>query len=124
MNNVELRVAVASQEGVAISEHFGHAKVFYIYDATTAVCRFVEKREVINTISSAAIRTKVRWRILLQPSTIARRCSSRKSAMRRRKSSVRGIREVTDYTWEEIEPSLVGYMSRQGAGPLTDFSLI
>ena len=41
-----LKLAVASKEGMAISEHFGHAKKFLIYQASLDHCQFIETREV------------------------------------------------------------------------------
>ncbi|MBS1158473.1 MAG: Metallocluster binding protein of the NafY/NifY/NifX/VnfX family [Proteobacteria bacterium] len=42
-----LYLAVASKEGISISQHFGHAKAFRIYEVTPAECRFPENREVV-----------------------------------------------------------------------------
>ncbi len=41
-----MRVAVASKEGIGISEHFGHAKQFWIYDVEHGFCKLVEHRQV------------------------------------------------------------------------------
>ncbi|MDO9105126.1 MAG: NifB/NifX family molybdenum-iron cluster-binding protein [Methylovulum sp.] len=41
-----IRLAVASKEGLAISEHFGHAKQFRIYQADPDCCELLETREV------------------------------------------------------------------------------
>ena len=38
MTAFPLKLAVASKEGLAISEHFGHAKQFRIYLATAESC--------------------------------------------------------------------------------------
>lgn len=46
MHQFPLRLAVASKEGLAISEHFGHAKAFRIYDVAPGDCRFLETRQV------------------------------------------------------------------------------
>lgn len=48
MSEQVIRVAVASKEGRAISEHFGHTRAFYIYDLTTDGHLLVEQREVHN----------------------------------------------------------------------------
>jgi predicted Fe-Mo cluster-binding NifX family protein len=40
------KLAVASKKGLAISEHFGHAKQFWIYAVTPQRCELLEKREV------------------------------------------------------------------------------
>ena len=41
-----VRLAVASKEGMAISEHFGHAKRLWIYEVTPQHCRLLEQRDV------------------------------------------------------------------------------
>ena len=41
-----IKLAIASKEGIAISEHFGHAKRFLIYTAEVDACNFLETREV------------------------------------------------------------------------------
>ena len=41
-----LRLAVASKEGLAISEHFGHATAFRIYDVAPGQCKFLPARQV------------------------------------------------------------------------------
>ena len=43
---IPILLAVASKEGFAISEHFGHAKSFLIYQATPQQCRLLEQRVV------------------------------------------------------------------------------
>lgn len=41
-----IRVAVASKDGIAINQHFGHAKMFWIFHLTKQACEFIEQREV------------------------------------------------------------------------------
>ncbi len=41
-----LRVAIASQEGLAVSEHFGHAKQFWIYTVENGTPTLLEQRQV------------------------------------------------------------------------------
>ena len=41
-----IKVAVDSQEGLAISEHFGHAKRFHIYELNGTEVHFLEQRQV------------------------------------------------------------------------------
>ena len=40
------QVAVASKNGVAIDEHFGHAKQFYIYQVGNGTAELLESRHV------------------------------------------------------------------------------
>jgi predicted Fe-Mo cluster-binding NifX family protein len=41
-----VKVAVASKEGISISQHFGHAKKFWIYSVQESSCKFLETRDV------------------------------------------------------------------------------
>lgn len=40
------KVAVASKDGIAINQHFGHARLFWIFSVTSSSCEFLEQREV------------------------------------------------------------------------------
>ncbi len=44
--NDKLRVAVASQSGLAVDMHFGHAKAFFVFDLHQNDITFVERRDV------------------------------------------------------------------------------
>lgn len=46
MPETAIKVAVASKQGLAVDEHFGHAKSFWIYAVTTDGCELLEQREV------------------------------------------------------------------------------
>lgn len=48
MSGEPVRVAVASKDGIAINQHFGHAKMFWIFMVTPLACEFIEQREVDN----------------------------------------------------------------------------
>ncbi len=43
-----MKIAVASKDGISINLHFGHAKVFMIYELRQGQCYFLEKRKVEN----------------------------------------------------------------------------
>lgn len=43
-----MKVAVASKEGISISQHFGHAKKFGIYSVQESSCELLEMRDVEN----------------------------------------------------------------------------
>ncbi len=108
-----LRVAVASKDGMAISEHFGHARHFYIYDVTADGCRLLEQREVRHYCLGGTSDKSALPDIL---ETI-RDCKAVFVAKigdgPTEKLNARGIEAVSDYTWEEIEPSLLDYAARQ-----------
>lgn len=104
-----LRLAVASKEGVAISEHFGHAKRFYIYEITAKTCQLLEIREV----SHYCLGGHSDKGALIDILETIKDCSAVFVAKigdgPAEKLKARGIQAVSEYTWEEIEPSLLKY---------------
>ena len=48
MGEEPLRVAVASKDGLSVNQHFGHAKMFWIFLITPRRCEFIEQRHVDN----------------------------------------------------------------------------
>ena len=51
--NTAIRFAVASKSGILIDEHFGHAKVFYIYDYINGKPIYIENRKVTKYCSGS-----------------------------------------------------------------------
>lgn len=43
-----MKVAVASKDGISINQHFGHARIFWIFLITPHSCEFIEQRQVDN----------------------------------------------------------------------------
>lgn len=43
-----MKIAVASKDGISINLHFGHTRMFWIYENTLGKFTLVEKREVDN----------------------------------------------------------------------------
>lgn len=112
MNDKVLRVAVASKDGIAISEHFGHAKKFYVYDISANTCNFLEKREVSNyCLGGHSDKTA-----LVDIMETIKDCSAVFIAKigdgPAEKLQAKGILAVSEYTWEEINSSLKDYASK------------
>jgi predicted Fe-Mo cluster-binding NifX family protein len=107
-----LRVAVASKDGIAISEHFGHAKKFYIYDVSMHACNFLEQREVSHYCLGGHSDKGALAGILETIKDCAAVFVAKIGDGPTDKLNARGIQAITDYTWEEIEPSLLDYISR------------
>lgn len=109
MTTQSVRVAVATKEGRAISEHFGHAKLFYIYDVQADQCQLLEQRQVAHYCLGGHSDKSALAGIL---ETI-RDCQAVFVAKigdgPTEKLAARGIEAVADYAWEEIEPSLLAY---------------
>lgn len=41
-----MKIAVASKDGISVNLHFGHAKVFWVYEGQQGQFTLLEKREV------------------------------------------------------------------------------
>lgn len=113
MSKQVLRVAVASQEGVAISEHFGHAKRFFIYELGSDGVQLLEQRDVRHYCLGGSSDKTAMAEILETISDCSAVFVSKVGDGPTNKLAARGITAVSDYAWEEIEPSLRDYATRQ-----------
>jgi len=109
MNGQVVRVAVATKEGRAISEHFGHAKLFYIYDVQTDQCRLVEQRHVDHYCLGGHSDKSALAGILETISDCQAVFVAKIGDGPTEKLAARGIEAVAEYAWEEIEPALQAY---------------
>lgn len=109
MNDKSLRLAVASKEGRAISEHFGHAKVFYIYELREGDCKLLEQRRVDHYCLGGHSDKSALAGILEAVSDCRAVFVAKIGEGPTEKLNARGIEAVADYAWEEIEPSLLDY---------------
>ncbi len=109
MNNNHLRIAVATKDGVAINEHFGHAKVFYIYDVTADKVSYVEIRNVPHYCLGNHADRKAMPDILETIADCMAVFVAKIGDGPTEKLNARGIEAVTQYTWEEIIPSLADF---------------
>lgn len=99
---------------MAISEHFGHAKHFYIYDVDGDQCSLLELREVKHYCLGGTSDKSAMPQILETIKDCNAVFVAKIGDGPIEKLSARGITAVSDYTWEEIEPSLLDYAARQG----------
>lgn len=111
MSNKVVRYAVASKEGVSVSEHFGHAKVFYIYDVSDNECRLVERREVSHFCLGGHSDKSALVNILETIKDCSAVFVAKIGDGPTEKLAARGIAAVSEYAWEEIEHSLLSYCS-------------
>lgn len=107
-----IRVAIASKEGLAISEHFGHAKSFYIYDVTSFECKQISIREVDNyclggTSDQSALSGIMETIMDCSVVFVAKIGDGPIEKLR-----ARGIEAVSDYAWQEIDSSLNEYIKQ------------
>jgi len=104
-----LRIAVASKDGMAINEHFGHAKLFWIYEVDAEGCWFREKRNVDHYCHGQHGDKSALQKILKTIADCAAVFVAKIGDGPADKLIAKGITPISDYTWEEIESSLLDY---------------
>ena len=104
-----VRLAVATKDGRAISEHFGHAKLFYIYDVSPEQCQLVEQRHVDHYCLGGHSDKSALAGILETISDCKAVFVSKIGDGPAEKLQARGIEAVAEYAWEEVEESLLAY---------------
>ncbi len=111
-----VKVAVATKEGKAVSEHFGHAKRFAIWEVTPESICLLEEREVEhyclggegNASAMPGILAAIRDCHAVFVAKIGDGPTEKLRAI--------GVTAVSDYAWEPIEVSLLDYANRLAAG--------
>ena len=111
-----LRLAVASKENMAVSEHFGHAKTFRIYDVTPAECRFVETRDVAHYCLGNSSSQSAMAGILEAIKDCSAVFIAKIGDGPVEKLRAIGVEAVAAYAYEAIDDSLLDYASRLAAG--------
>ncbi|WP_455220766.1 NifB/NifX family molybdenum-iron cluster-binding protein [Kaarinaea lacus] len=115
MSDAFIRVAVATKEGVMVSEHFGHAKSFHIYELSAKNCRLMEQRQVRHYCLGGSSDKTAMAEILDTIEDCDAVFVAKVGDGPTEKLSARGITAVSDYAWEEIEPSLQDYAAKKFA---------
>lgn len=104
-----IKVAVATKDGKAIDEHFGHAKRFKIYEIGGGNSSFLEDREVPHYCLGGHSDKSAMPRILDTIQDCKAVFVARVGDGPREKLANRGIEAIDDYPWSEIEPALLDY---------------
>ena len=115
MRDGVIRVAVATKEGAAVSEHFGHAKSFHIYELGEEACRFIERREVRYYCLGGSSDKTAMAQILDTIQDCDAVFVAKVGDGPTEKLAARGITAVSDYAWEEIKSSLLDYAAKKAA---------
>ncbi|MGR9054126.1 MAG: NifB/NifX family molybdenum-iron cluster-binding protein [Gammaproteobacteria bacterium] len=110
VNEHPLKLAVATKEGLAISEHFGHAKLFWIYEATSGQCRLLEKRDVDHYCHGQHGSQSAMAKILETIKDCHAVFVAKIGDGPTEKLEAVGVRSVARYAYEAIEDSLMDYM--------------
>lgn len=109
MQDRNMKVSVASKEGLGISEHFGHAKQFWIYEVTPEKCCLLEKREVehycLGNHSSKTAMAQILETIKDCQAVFIAKIGDGPIE----KLAAIGIESVSEYAYEAIEASLTHY---------------
>ncbi|CAL95398.1 conserved hypothetical protein [Azoarcus olearius] len=111
----QARVAVATKDGLAVSEHFGHAKVFHVYDVDTAGARPVEKREVAHYCLGGSSDQGALAGILAAVADCEAVLVAKIGDGPTEKLKAKGIAGVGDYAWEAIDEALAHYYAARAA---------
>lgn len=116
MTAFPLKLAVASKEGRAISEHFGHARRFAVYAVAPDSCRLLETREVehycLGNSSSQSAMASILEAIRDCQAVFVAKIGDGPAE----KLAAIGVRAVSGYAWEAIEESLLDYARRLAVG--------
>ena len=115
MTSFPLKLAVASKEGLAISEHFGHAKQFRIYLVTPASCNFLEQREVAHYCHGQHGDQGAMAAILQTINDCQAVFVAKIGDGPTQKLQAIGVDAVGDYAYEAIEASLLDYATKYAA---------
>jgi predicted Fe-Mo cluster-binding NifX family protein len=113
MSGNVIRVAVATKEGVMVSEHFGHAKSFNIYELSADSCCLLEQREVRHYCLGGSSDKTAMAEILDTIEDCDAVFVAKVGDGPTEKLAARGITAVSEYAWEEIEPSLQDYAAKK-----------
>ncbi|MDD1622022.1 MAG: dinitrogenase iron-molybdenum cofactor biosynthesis protein [Methylococcaceae bacterium] len=111
-----IKLAVASKEGLAISEHFGHAKQFRIYEAGPDRCDLLEIREVAHYCLGQHSDQSAMAGILEAIKDCHAVFVAKIGDGPTEKVNAIGVRAVSSYAYEAIEDSLLDYVRRTAAG--------
>lgn len=107
-----LRVAVASKEGLAVSEHFGHAKHFLIYQLTPQGAQLLEERQVPHYCLGGTSDKAAMPQIIETIHDCAAVLVAKIGDGPTEKLAAVDIRAVADYAWEPIEEALADFASQ------------
>ncbi len=108
-----MQVAVASREGMAISEHFGHARQFWIYQVDGQGATLLEQRQVEHYCLGNSANQSAMSGIL----EAVRDCKAVFVAKigdgPRDKLAAIGVAAVDDYPYAEIDDALQAWWGKQ-----------
>jgi predicted Fe-Mo cluster-binding NifX family protein len=114
MSEQVVKVAVASKHGVAVDEHFGHAKRFWIYAVTEDGCELLEQREVDNYCQGNTSSKPAMTRILQTIDDCEAVLVAKIGDGPADKLAAIGVTAVSDYPWSPVDEALLAYLRDRG----------
>ena len=107
------RVAVASRGDGLVNQHFGHAREFLIYDVDRAGTRLVGHRKVEQYCVGGDGEEDVLAVVLRTLSDCQAVLAAKVGHCPRGQLAAAGIEPVTDFAFQPIEASLLGWLARR-----------
>ena len=111
-----IQIAVASKHGVAVDEHFGHAKLFFIYALHETGVQLVEQRHVDHYCLGGHGDRSALQKILDTIGDCEAVFVAKVGDGPADKLRARGVEPVTDYPWEEIVPAITDWAATRATG--------
>ena len=111
-----MKLAVASKEGLGISEHFGHAKRFWIYQVGSGKCELLDIRQVEHYCLGGTSNSSALSGILESIKDCHAVFVAKIGDGPIKKLQNIGVEANQEYAYEEIEPSLLEYYRKNIAG--------
>lgn len=109
MSDFPFTLAVATKDGRAISEHFGHARQFWIYEVSPEGCHLREKREVDHYCHGHHGSATAMERILQTIADCRAVFVAKIGDGPADRLAAIGVHAVAEYAWEGIEAALLDY---------------
>jgi predicted Fe-Mo cluster-binding NifX family protein len=107
-----VKVAVATKEGKAVSEHFGHATRFAIYEVTPESVCLLEERDVSHYCLGGEGNASAMPGILAAIQDCQAVLVAKIGDGPTEKLRAIGVAAVSDYAWEPIDEALLAYARR------------
>ncbi len=101
-----MRVAIASKDGISVNLHFGHAKIFWIYEYIDGKPQLVEQRSVNNYCHGQQASQSAMEKILATISDCQLMLSAKIGDGPKAKLAKIGVDSNSEYAYESIKDCL------------------
>ncbi|EIC23612.1 NifB/NifX family molybdenum-iron cluster-binding protein [Thiorhodovibrio frisius] len=110
-----MKIAVASQEGLIVDTHFGHARQFLIYEVSGETCELLERRAVEQYCVGGQSMSSAIDGILAAVSDCHAVLVAMIGEPPRERLAAIGVQAVSDYANQPIDAALGDYARRQAS---------